>query len=87
MFSPANNFIVKDGKLTIALYPNFKAGNDTITINIPGLDPIIIPVIVNPGAAKNILLKLEKSRMDLSTTPGSKGTINVVDSRNNKVTK
>jgi hypothetical protein len=47
-FSKTNDFIIKDGKLDVALYPNFKAGNDTITINIPGIDPIIIPVTVNP---------------------------------------
>lgn len=85
-FIPANNFIITNGKLDITLYPNFKAGNDTITINIPGIDPIIIPVTVNAGAAKTILLKLEKTRMDLSSNTGSQGTIDVVDSRNNKVT-
>ena len=68
------------------LYPNFKAGDDKITINIPGIDPIIIPVQVNAGEAKKILLTLEKSRMDLTSTTTSKGKINVVDTRNNKVT-
>jgi len=85
-FSRFNDAIIKDGALDIALYPSFKAGDDTITINIPGIDPINIPVTVNPGPAKTVLLKLEKNRMDFTTTTGSKGTINVVDSRNNKVT-
>lgn len=85
-FVQSNNFVITSGKLNITLYPNFKAGNDTITINIPGIDPIIIPIIVNPGAAKTVLLKLEKSRMDLTTMTSSKWTIHVVDTRNNKVT-
>ena len=68
------------------LYPNFKAGDDKIIVNIPGIDPIIIPVQVNAGEAKKILLTLEKSRMDLTSTTTSKGKINVVDTRNNKVT-
>jgi hypothetical protein len=72
--------------LDITLYPSFKAGNDIVTINIPGIDPIIIPIIINPGPAKTVLLKLEKSRMDLTSATGGKGTINVVDSRNNKIT-
>jgi hypothetical protein len=57
-----------------------------LTINIPGTDPIIIPITVNPGIAKTVVLKLEKNRMDTSTTTTSKGTINIVDTRNNKVT-
>ena len=85
-FTQTNNFVITSGQLNITLYPSFKAGNDTITINIPGIDPITIPVTVNPWAAKTVLLKLEKSRMDLTTTTGSKWTINVVDSWNNKVT-
>jgi len=72
--------------LELVLYPNFKAGDDKITVNIPGIDPIIIPVQVNAGEAKKILLTLEKSRMDLTSTTTSKGKINVVDTRNNKVT-
>jgi hypothetical protein len=47
-FKKGNDFIVQDGKLDIALYPSFKAGDDTIIIHMPGLDPIIIPVKVNP---------------------------------------
>ncbi|MCX6825442.1 MAG: VCBS repeat-containing protein [candidate division SR1 bacterium] len=86
LFSPGNDFIIKDGQLNISLYPNFKAGNDAITINIPGIDPIIIPIVVNPGTAKTVILQLEKSRMDFTTTTGSKGTIHVVDSWNNNVT-
>lgn len=85
-FVQSNDFLVTSGKLQVTLYPSFKAGNDTITINIPGVDPIIIPVTVHPWAAKTVLLKLEKSRMDLTTTTTSKWTIHVVDTRNNKVT-
>lgn len=48
LFNQANDFIVKDGRLDIALYPTFKAGNDIITINIPGIAPINIPVVVAP---------------------------------------
>jgi len=54
--------------LDITLYPSFKAGNDTLTINIPGSDPINIPIVVNAGPAKTVLMKLEKSRMDLTST-------------------
>jgi len=85
VFRSSNNFIISWTK-SITLYPSFKAGNDTITINIPGMDPIIIPVTVNPWLAKTVLMKLEKSRLDLTTTTISKWTIHVVDTRNNKVT-
>lgn len=85
-FANASNFIVETGRLDITLYPNFKAGSDIITINIPGIDPIIIPVTVIPWIAKKVILNLNKSRMDFSTGNNrSKGTIQVVDTRNNEV--
>lgn len=87
IFSKTNDFIITSGIINIALYPSFKAGNDTITINIPGIDPINIPLTVNPWVAKTILVKLAKNKMDLSTNASSTGTINVVDTRNNNVTK
>ena len=85
-FVQSNNFVTTNGILDIALYPSFKAGNDTITINIPGIEPITIPVTVNPGLAKTILMKLEKSKMDFTTNKNSTWTIHVVDNRNNKIT-
>jgi hypothetical protein len=72
VFNQANDLVITSGRMDITLYPSFKAGNDTITINIPGIAPINIPVSVNPGKAKTVLMKLEKSRMDLTTTTGSK---------------
>jgi len=46
-FHKATNFIIKDGVLDITLAPSYKAGEDKITIHIPGIEPIILPVIVN----------------------------------------
>ncbi len=85
-FSQANDFVITSWKLSITLYPSFKAGNDTITINIPGIDPIVIPVLVNPWKAKSVLMKLENTKMDFTEITGSKWTVHVVDSWNNKVT-
>ena len=85
-FRKSNDFVIDNGALDIALYPSFKAGDDTLTINIPWLDPIIIPITVNAGEAKKVLLTLEKSRMDLTDNISSTGKIYVVDTRNNKVT-
>ena len=34
-FSKANDFIIEDGLLDITLYPTFKAGDDTLVIQIP----------------------------------------------------
>ena len=86
MFRKTSDFVIKDGKLEFSLYPNFKAGNDTLTINIPGIDPIIVPIVVNAGEAKKVLLTLERSAMDLTVNTGTQGVINIVDTWNNKVT-
>ncbi len=86
-FRKGSDFIVSWGKLSITLYPSFKAGSDIIAISIPWSVPINIPVLVNPWLAKTVLVKLNKKRMDLTTTKNSTWSINVVDMRNNKVTK
>lgn len=85
-FSQANDFIIKDGKIDIALYPSFKAGDDELTINMPGIKPIIIPITVYPGPAKKVLMNLKKNKLDLTTNTTSEGTIQVVDTWNNIVT-
>lgn len=85
VFSKANDFLIEDGELNVTLYPTFKAGEDTLIIQIPGLDPIQIPIIVYAGDAKKVLLTLEKSKLDLTTETTTKGLIQVVDSWNNKV--
>jgi hypothetical protein len=32
----------------VFLMPKYRAGNDELWIQIPGLDPIVIPVVVGP---------------------------------------
>jgi len=86
-FSKANDFLIEDGRVDISLYPTFKAGDDTLTIQIPGLDPINIPITVYAGEAKKVILTLEKTKLDLTTNTSSKGMIQIVDSRNNKVNR
>lgn len=71
-FTKNNDFLIEDGELQVTLYPSFKAGDDTLTIQIPGLDPITIPITVYAGDAKKVLLTLEKSKLDLTTTTTSK---------------
>lgn len=84
-FSKANDFLIEDGRVDISLYPSFKAGDDTLTIQIPGLDPINIPITVYAGEAKKVILTLEETKLDLTTNTSSKGMIQIVDSWNNKV--
>ena len=72
VFNQTNDVVITSGRMDITLYPSFKAGNDTLTIYIPGINPINIPVTVDPGKAKTVLLKLDRSKMDLTTNTGNK---------------
>ena len=87
LFRNVNEFMIKDGKLEVYLYPNFKAGDDILTINIPGIDPIILAMTINPGTANKVILTLEKSKMNLTTSTESKWTISVIDNWNNAIKK
>ena len=53
--------MIQKGSLTISLKPIFQQGDDTISIEIPGLDPIEIPVHVLPGAPSKVDLSLNKT--------------------------
>ncbi len=85
IFSKTNDFIIQDGELSVTLYPSFKAGNDILTIYIPGIDPIKIPITVYAGEAKKVILNLEKTKLNLTNNTSSKGSIQVVDTWNNNV--
>ncbi|MFA5747781.1 MAG: hypothetical protein WC872_01575, partial [Candidatus Absconditabacterales bacterium] len=87
VFIPNSNYIISDGKLDIYLYPNFKAGEDNILINIPGFDPITINTKINSGPAKKINLILENNNLSMSSdNQKTTGTLQILDNRNNIVT-
>jgi hypothetical protein len=58
--------------LEIYLYPNFKAGNDTLYVSIPGIDTVKVPVIITPGAGKIVNLTIEKEAITSDETAQAK---------------
>ena len=57
ILKPASSFFVEDGNITIYLEPTYQAGEDTLTVTVPGLDPVQIPVTVNPGDVSRIVIE------------------------------
>lgn len=86
-FKKAENFIIDNGSGEIALYPTFQAGKDIITIQIPGQDPINIPIEIQAWPAKKVIITLNKTTLNYTDNHLTTGTIQVVDTRNNKVTQ
>ena len=48
-FAQSNQFISEKGKVKITLKTTYQAGDDVITLQIPGASDIHIPVTVIPG--------------------------------------
>lgn len=65
------------------LYPSFKAGTDTLTIEIPGLPLQTIGVIVHPAHPYRTSVQLPDT---LTSDTHTTGNIIVYDKRSNQVT-
>ncbi|MCF7835358.1 VCBS repeat-containing protein, partial [Candidatus Gracilibacteria bacterium] len=83
-FYGQNDLQIQSGKLDIYLYPNFKAGDDTISLDIPGIDTIDIPITIKSGPAKEIILETNKD--SLGTEKYFSGSIKITDARGNLYT-
>jgi len=60
-FKKWNNFFIRDGKLDLYFYPKFVSGEDEITVSISWLEPVMIPVDVNPGKVRKIDLTVDSN--------------------------
>ncbi|MFZ2718776.1 MAG: VCBS repeat-containing protein, partial [Candidatus Absconditicoccaceae bacterium] len=80
-FYAQNNIQIQSGKVTIFMYPNFKAGDDTLIIDIPGIKTIQIPIQVKSGPAK--IIKLQTNKTSIGINKSTKGSIQITDSRGN----
>jgi hypothetical protein len=76
-FSQKNNQTIKAGELIIYLMPNFKAGEDIISISMPGIDMIQIPVTVNPAPASTVEINSKKDTM--ATYSSANANLKVTD--------
>jgi hypothetical protein len=84
VFHAQNDFLIKDGRLDITLYPTTKAGSEELDISVPGLQPIALRFNVHPAAAQKVVLTLNKSTLSMdSGNNTTQATLQVVDRRNN----
>lgn len=84
-FAQKNNQKIKDGNLTIYLMPNFKAGEDIVSLSMPGIETIDIPVTVNPGPASTIEVNVDKDTM--ATNSSTEANLKISDNWWNIVKK
>jgi hypothetical protein len=85
ILKPQSSFFVRDGLLTVYLEPTYRAGNDTVTIDIPWLDPITIPVVINPGQARKVTIDPLPSFSEPDNTINT--TVRIYDIWGNRVTQ
>ncbi len=60
-FYAQNNIEIQSWKVTIFMYPNFKAWNDVLTIDIPWIKIIQIPIQIKSWPAKIVKLDIDKT--------------------------
>lgn len=85
ILKPQSSFFVSGGVLNVYLEPTYRAWNDTITVNVPWLAPITIPVIVNPGEARKVTIDTIPSFKQPDSTINS--AIHIYDIWGNRVTQ
>lgn len=62
-FTAQESFAIKNGVATILLYPSFRAGQDTISIEVPGLGIQTIPVSVSSAKPYRVSLETPDSML------------------------
>lgn len=85
ILKPQSSFFVENGLLTVYLEPTYKAWNDIITVSVPGLDPINIPVVINPGDARKVTIDTIPSFSQPGSTINT--TVRIYDIWSNIVTE
>lgn len=63
-----NSYFLEKTEQAVFLMPNYRAWEDELWIQIPWLEPIVIPVVVNPGQAYKISLGNSKSNYNVWET-------------------
>lgn len=79
-----DSFTIKNGVTTVLLYPSFRAGEDTLTIEIPGLGLQTIPVKVSSANPYRVSLETPTNMLPEQSI-NAKAI--VYDKRNNPVSK
>jgi len=82
-FSQKNNHIIKSGELIVYFMPSFKAGEDIISISMPGIETINIPVNVNPGPASIVEINVKQD--SISKNSNTNASLKISDNRKNIV--
>jgi len=57
ILKPQSSFFLEDGNITIYFEPTYQAWEDILTITAPGLEPVQIPVTINPGEARRVIME------------------------------
>ncbi len=78
-FYAQNNVQIQSWKITIFMYPNFKAWDDTLIIDIPWINTIQIPIQIKAWPAKIVKLKVDKT--SISLTKSTKWLLQISDLR------
>lgn len=78
-FYAQNNISIQSWKVTIFMYPNFRAWDDILIIDIPWIKTIQIPIQVKPWPAKIIKLQIDKTSIWINKS--TKWSIQITDSR------
>lgn len=67
-FVPLSSYFLEKSSQAVFLMPNYRVGNDELLVQIPGLEPIVIPVLVSPWSAYSVQLETSNTTVSLWET-------------------
>jgi hypothetical protein len=83
VFVPVDSYLLDNQLQKVYLMPSFRSWEDEVIIEVPGLDPIVIPVIIRPGDPYRINLEILDTTIAIWEILS--WTINVTDTRWNAI--
>ena len=83
-FSKTNSFFISGWTCTVYLLPNFYAWDEIITITMPWVDDIQLPVSINPASPKIVSLSADSDTLNANSS--TRWSLKVFDNWNNLIT-
>ncbi|WP_213348475.1 FG-GAP repeat domain-containing protein [Candidatus Vampirococcus lugosii] len=63
-FEFKENFVMENGQLDFYLHPSFKAGEDILIVDIPGIGELNANILINPASIYSLNLSVENPSVD-----------------------
>lgn len=68
VFKQDNSVVIENGEVELYIFPLMRSGEDELRITIPGRDPIIVPITINPGSPRVVEANTQNNLLKIDDT-------------------